>query len=252
MHPAIAELQTRLDQQADPATQQWFERYMKGVLPFRGLKLPLVRTIVQAWYPTIAALPPTEIRELALALLDQPHGEDKLAGILILQEKLLPKHQLDYQTAFPQFIQAFTDGAIADWNTCDWFCVRVLHGMAVQQGEDCVRAIASWQAASNLWQRRASCVSCVKLAKQGDRVFTGFVDLLLEVGETVVQSTERFSQTAVGWLWRELWLAAPDAVVDRIEANITAFSSEGLRYATEKMPRDEQLRLRALRKISLP
>jgi 3-methyladenine DNA glycosylase AlkD len=248
MHPAITELQTRLEQQADPATQQWFERYLKGVLPFRGLKLPLTRTIVQGWYPTIASLPPDQVRELALALLYEPHGEDKLAGILILQEKLLPQRELDYQTALPQFIQAFTDGAIADWNTCDWFCVRVLHGLVVQQGEDCARTIATWQTAPNLWHRRASCVSFVKLAKQGDRVFPGFVDLLLEVGETVVQSPERFSQTAVGWLWRELWLADPEAVVDRIEANLTAFSGEGLRYATEKMSRDEQLRLRTLRK----
>jgi hypothetical protein len=71
------------------------------------------------------------------------------------------------------------------------------------------------------------------------------------VGETVVQSDQRFSQTAIGCLWRELWVAEPERVVGAIEANLTQFSSEGLRYATEKMPREEQLRLRGLRKERL-
>jgi 3-methyladenine DNA glycosylase AlkD len=127
----------------------------------------------------------------------------------------------------------------------------VLTPLVKREGETWARAIAAWKDAENLWQRRASCIPFVTLAKQGDRVFPGFTDLILEVGETVVRSDERFSQTAVGWLWRELWVAEPERVVGAIEANITQFSSEGLRYATEKMPRDEQLRLRGLRKERL-
>jgi hypothetical protein len=38
------------------------------------------------------------------------------------------------------------------------------------------------------------------------------------------------------------------AVVALIESSMGDFSSEGLRYATEKMPKPEQQRLRALRK----
>ena len=50
----------------------------------------------------------------------------------------------------------FEQGHIADWNTCDWFCVRVLGPLAEQQGEACARAIAAWKDAPTLWQRRAA------------------------------------------------------------------------------------------------
>jgi 3-methyladenine DNA glycosylase AlkD len=246
----IQDLQTRIDRAADPATKAWFEAYLKGVIPFRGLKLPQVKAETKAWYKSIAKFPLADQTAIAFALLNESYSEDKLAGIVLLQEQLIPQGAID-QTDLTRFAQVFQSGAIGDWSTCDWFCLRVLTTLVKREGETWARAIATWKDAENLWQRRASCIPFVTLAKQGDQVFPGFTDLLLAVGETVVQSDERFSQTAVGWLWRELWVAEPERVVDAIEANLTQFSSEGLRYATEKMPREGQLRLRGLRKERL-
>ncbi len=241
----------QIDRDADPATKAWFEAYLKGVIPFRGVKLPQVKAITKNWYKSIVAFSLADQRAIAFALLHEAHSEDKLAGIVLLQEQLIPQDAIDYRTDLPRFAAVFQAGAIADWSTCDWFCLRVLTTLVKREGEACVRAIAAWKDAENLWQRRASCIPFVSLAKQGDRLFPGFTDLIVEVGETVVRSDERFSQTAVGWLWRELWVAEPERVMGAIEANIMQFSSEGLRYATEKMPRAEQLRLRGLRKCNL-
>ncbi len=246
----IKDLQSGLDRAADPATKAWFEAYLKGVIPFRGLKLPQVQLITKAWYKSIKSLPLAEQTAIAFALLHESHSEDKLAGIVLLQEQLIPQGAIA-PVDLPRFAQVFQSGAIADWSTCDWFCMRVLGTLVKREGAAWARAIAAWKDAENLWQRRASCIPFVSLAKQGDRLFPGFTDLILEVGETVVRSDERFSQTAIGWLWRELWVAEPERVMGAIEANITQFSSEGLRYATEKMPKAEQLRLRGLRKMRL-
>jgi 3-methyladenine DNA glycosylase AlkD len=73
---------------------------------------------------------------------------------------------------------------------------------------------------------------------------------MLELCEVTLGRSEaaRFVQTGVGWLLRELWRADAVAVVALIESSMGDFSSEGLRYATEKMPKPEQQRLRALRK----
>lgn len=247
----ITELQTTLTNNANPQTKEWFEAYLKGVIPYRGLKLPQVRSHLKNWVPSLDSFPAAERISIAFALLYADYGEDKLAGILLLQEKLIPEGLIEAHEFLPQFAQVFQDGAIYDWSTCDWFCMRVLKTMVKREGELCARTIASWQAADSLWQRRASCIPFVSLAKHGDQNFPGFIDLTLEVCQTVVQSEERFSQTAAGWLLRELWLAAPDQVVNAIEADISNFSSEGLRYATEKMPREAQLRLRELRKHAI-
>jgi 3-methyladenine DNA glycosylase AlkD len=246
----IKALQVQLDRAADPATKAWFEAYLKGVIPFRGLKLPQVKAITKEWYKSIKSFSLTDQTAIAFALLEASYSEDKLAGIVLLQEQLIPQGAIE-QTHLPRFAQVFQSGAIADWSTCDWFCMRVLNLLVKREGEACARAISTWKDAENLWQQRASCIPFVTLAKQGDEFFPGFTDLLLTVGETVVRSEERFSQTAVGWLWRELWVGEPERVVGAIEANLTQFSSEGLRYATEKMPREEQLRLRGLRKERL-
>jgi hypothetical protein len=61
---------------------------------------------------------------------------------------------------------------------------------------------------------------------------------------------ERFAQTGAGWVLRELSLADQERVVAFVEERIGQFTREGLAYATEKMPAETQLRLKALRKAS--
>ncbi|MBE9033334.1 hypothetical protein IQ266_26730 [filamentous cyanobacterium LEGE 11480] len=69
--------------------------------------------------------PETQIA-IAFALLYADHGEDKLAGILLLQEQLIPQGAIRHTTHLPEFAQVFQDGTIHDWSTTDWFCMRVL------------------------------------------------------------------------------------------------------------------------------
>ncbi|NJN48847.1 MAG: hypothetical protein HC805_02405 [Alkalinema sp. RL_2_19] len=70
----INDLQARFDLASDPATKAWFEAYLKGAIPYR-------------------------------ALLHELYGEDKLAGILLFQEKLIPQDAIDTPRNLPQFAQ---------------------------------------------------------------------------------------------------------------------------------------------------
>ncbi len=45
------------------------------------------------------------------------------------------------QRADPKTKDLFDAGFICDWNTCDWFCVKVLGPLAEQQDEGCAQAI---------------------------------------------------------------------------------------------------------------
>ena len=173
----IFALQARLEEKADPKTKAWWERYLKNVIEFRGVKMADIRSAVHTWIGTEGindAFSDTEQKELAFCLLREAYAEDKLAGILYLQEVLLPANAIDWRLDLPRFARLFHDGYIFDWNTCDWFCVKVLGPLAERYGERCARAIAEWRIAENLWQRRASGVAFVNLAKQGDANFPGF------------------------------------------------------------------------------
>lgn len=235
----LVHLQQRLESKATSKTKNWWEKYLKQAIPFRGVKMGDIRSALHVWLKDEAIADRLSLDEqvaLALSLMRQKHADDKLAGILYLQEVLLPAGGLDWPRDLPRFAVLFQDGYIFDWNTCDWFCVKVLGPLVERYGEPCAQAIAAWRQADNLWQRRAAGVAFVNLAKHGDNNFPGFVDLLLEVCAATVQSPERFAQTGTGWVLRELSLADPERVLNFVETYYACFSREGLRYALEKMP----------------
>lgn len=210
-----------------------------------------VRSVLHEWYDRAVVggqLSATEQKDLALALFEQGYSEDKLAGILFLQEILLPAGAIEWRTDLESFSGLFGEGWISDWNVCDWFCVKVLGPLVEQEGEACARAIAAWRTSDNLWQRRASGVAFVTLAKHGDENFAGFTDMLLEICEFTVKHPERFSQTGTGWVLRELSIAEPQRVEGFVGAHVCEFSAEGLRNALGKLSpatRDSMRRLKA-------
>ena len=118
----LADLQRRLDARAVPETKEWWERYLRHAIEFRGVKMADIRAAVLGWH---AEHEPDDPFAAALRLIRQPLAEDKLAGIVLIQEILLPAGRLDCGADLAAFARLFDDGAIADWNTCDWFCVRM-------------------------------------------------------------------------------------------------------------------------------
>jgi 3-methyladenine DNA glycosylase AlkD len=250
---SIERLQELLAEAGDRKTKEWWEAYLKHSLPFRGLKLPQVRAMLHAWIKTenFTDRPRSQQLDTALSLIREPWGEDKLAGILILQEVLIKHQSIDWESDLPKFAELFDAGYIKEWNTCDWFCVKVLNSLIKQQGKPCATAVMEWCNAENLWRKRASVVSFVNLAKQGDRNFPDFTQMLLNTCGVVIQSSERFAQTGTGWALRELSLADRQAVVEFIQIHSTKFSSEGLRYAIEKFPPNLQTQLKQYRQQQL-
>jgi 3-methyladenine DNA glycosylase AlkD len=242
---AVTRLQVRLDQAATAKTKAWWENYLKQAISFRGAKMADIRAALHAWIEAEGFqqdLSPGEQLDLALSLFHEPYAEDKLAGILYLQEALLPAGAIDWRADLPRFARLFDEVHIADWNTCDWFCVKVLGplveralGLGTREGERCARAIAEWRRAEVLWRHRASGVAFVNLAKRGEENFCGFTDMLLDVCATLVRREERFAQTGAGWVLRELSLAEPERVAAFVEAHRDDFSKEALDRATSRI-----------------
>jgi 3-methyladenine DNA glycosylase AlkD len=235
----IERLQVRLDARATTATREWWTKYLKGAASFRGVKMGDVRTAVRAWFAEERLGDRLSVgwqKDLALMLLEEGYTEDKLAGILFLQEILLPAGALDWHSDLPRFARLFDGGYIRDWNVCDWFCVKVLGPLAEQQGEACARAISEWREASSVWQRRASVVAFANLARKGDRNFPGFTEMVLDNCTHLLGSKERFVQTGVGWVLRELSNSDEERVIGFVEANLDRFSREALKNATKYLP----------------
>ncbi|YAF95813.1 MAG: DNA alkylation repair protein [Nodularia sp. CChRGM 3473] len=83
----ITFLQESLENKATQKTKMWWEKYMKGVISFRGVGIPEIRDLIATWLNeySIKDLSKENQLELALAFFQEPIAEDKLAGILYLQ-----------------------------------------------------------------------------------------------------------------------------------------------------------------------
>jgi 3-methyladenine DNA glycosylase AlkD len=242
----IDRLRLRLNARATAATREWWDKYLRGAATFRGVKMGDVRTAVHAWFKEERLgehLSVGQQKDLALMLFEEDYTEDKLAGVLFLQEILLPAGALDCYSDLPRFARLFDQGYIRDWNVCDWFCVKVLGPLVEEQGEACARAISEWREAESVWQRRASVVAFANLASKGDRNFPGFTEMVLDNCSHLLGSQERFAQTGVGWVLRELSRSDEDRVIGFVEENLERFSREGLKNATKHLPPEVAERL---------
>lgn len=213
---------------------------MKGVIPFRGVPLPQVRSIVNGWWPEwVEPEPLPAQKELAFTLFDSDWSEDKLAGILAF-ERLAP--QLD-PSDLRYFEALFASGLLHDWGNTDWLCVKVLHKL-VLRGAEFADPIAAWAGHERapLWQRRAAVVAFVQTAKHGDRPPNDgrMVDRMLAAATETLRSRERFLQTGAGWLIREISRGDRERAVAFIREHLADFSREGLRYAVEKLPEPDK------------
>ncbi len=238
--PVVQALGTRLAAEADERTRAWWERYLKGAVAFRGVPMARIRAVVHAlWHDEgLDALPADDQIDLALRLLAEPFSEDKIAGVLVLAERLLDELSLD---DVPRLAAPLARGDVDDWSTCDWYCVKVL-GPFVAASDDrraAAEAIAAWRFADRLWHRRAAAVSFVRLAPRAEDFYPGFSALLLDVCAALVRDPARFSQTAAGWLLRELSVGMPDAVRAFVDAHGERMSREAVRSATAKLPREK-------------
>ena len=242
----IERLQLRLNARATAATRQWWTKYLRGTASFRGVKMGDVRKAVHTWFEEERLgerFSAGQQKDLALMLLEEDYAEDKLAGVLFLQEILLPAGSLDWRSDLPRFARLFDGEYIRDWSICDWLCVKVLGPLVKQQGEACARGISGWREANSVWQRRASVAAFVNLASKGDQNFPGFTEMVLENCSHLLGSQERFAQTGVGWILRELSRSDHGRVVSFVEANLDRFSREGLKNAIKYLPPEVAERL---------
>ena len=138
----------------------------------------------------------------------------------------------------PRLARPFERGHIADWGTCDWYCVKVLGPFVerVAERRAAAQAVAGWRSAEPLWQRRAAAVAFVNLAPQGESFFPGFSGLLVSVCEANVRDSARFSQTSMCWLLRVLSRAGPGLVAEFVRRHCDAMSAEERLAATARLP----------------
>lgn len=227
----VRRLQLALEGASSTTTKTWWNRYLKGAIEFRGVGLPQIRSVLADWRSDngVDAMPAADQFALALRLFEEPMAEDKLAGVLYLQEYL--HDEVPWRECLSRYGSLFERGLIADWNTCDWFCVRVLGPVIASNGRGCASAVAKWSTSPQLWKARASVVGFVPVIKAPDHH-----PLVLRSCAVLIRRDERFAKTAVGWILRDLSKCDSKSVTEFLNENLVYFSKESIRNALKYSP----------------
>ncbi|MEW5976797.1 MAG: DNA alkylation repair protein [Acidobacteriota bacterium] len=222
----IKQLQQALDQVASQKTKQWWQKYLREVIPFRGVAIPEIRNQLAQWREA-SGLSTWEKHDqllIALQLFESSVAEDKLAGILYLQDYLFDR--FEWKDLVEKYRYLYLNDLIFDWNTCDWFCVRVLGPTIANNGLPCAEAIAGWARTENLWQARSSVVAFVPVSAD-----SRYYPLIYRSCHFLIRREERFAKTGVGWILRELSKHDQNGVQEFVQSHLESFSRESIKNA---------------------
>jgi 3-methyladenine DNA glycosylase AlkD len=235
MNPYRQQITETLSQKGSPDKAEWWNRYMKGSIPFLGAGLPEIRKYLIDINKRegLESLPLNRQVGLVKSLIRGSYAEEKLAAILFVQlfwlEKQKPAFILDLLTDW------FDERHIFDWNTTDWLCVKVLRPMIDSGEEKVVWNLKYWNRDPYLWKARASLVPFAQCEN-----ITQYAQVIDQFSDTLIRRKERFAKTAVGWVLREYSKADPEFVLDFLSKHVAYTTYEVKRNALKyyrKQPR---------------
>ncbi len=211
----------------NPEKAKWLERYVKHNIQSLGVGIPQIREIVQAFGTTyqLSKQPIGEQIEFLDELMKQDFTEPKLAAILFIQQYWKSTKSLEILHLTSKW---FDKGWVADWNVCDWLCVRLLSPLVDKEAGLSIPEFSSWNSDQNLWKARASLVPFAQ-CKSIDK----YPDIILKFSQSLIKRDERFCKTAVGWVLRQYSKSDATFVIGFLEKNKEWATKEVIKNATK-------------------
>lgn len=235
MNNFLRKLELFLNSRSNPRTKEWWEKYLKGVIPFFGIGIPELRDGVRALYAEEKLERWSEQDKLNLShlLFQRKEAEYKLAAILLYQEFWLAV--MEPVVILNSLEQIFDEGLIFDWNTNDWLCVRVLTPLVQRAGEEILTRLDRWVKSEQLWKARSAVVALCQLDD-----LTPYKDRVQSYAATLLCRPERFARSAVGWVLREYSRRDMDTVLQILEDNKDHLTLEVFHNAGKYLEKEEQ------------
>ena len=208
-----------------PQKAEWWNRYMKGEIPFMGVGIPEIRKVFldRDRESSFEQLSMNKQVSLVNGLMRGKYGEEKLAAILYVQLFWMDKMKGSFLMNLVS--DWFDDHHIYDWNTTDWLCVRILTPLIDSGDPQVIWKLKRWNRDPYLWKARASLVAFARVKN-----ITDHAKVIERFADTLVRRKERFAKTAVGWILREYSKHDPEFVL--------SFLSKHVKYTTAEVKRN--------------
>jgi len=126
------------------------------------------------------------------------------------------------------------------WSLCDSTCVRLIGPFLGKKGKEtlALKTIDDWSNSDNLWIKRASMVILLKITMMRKDFDEDYVFELVE--KKLKYSEENYIEKGIGWLLKTCSRYKPKVIFDYLITSKKNLSRLILRYASEKLPREER------------
>jgi 3-methyladenine DNA glycosylase AlkD len=219
----VAAVTERLAAAADPGRAPKMQAYMKSVMPYLGVPVPAVRTVVKQ---AAREHPPASVAQLAATVLSlwrgATHREHRyaatdLTGLRVADGDL---------ALLPVYEEMVVTGAW--WDHVDAVAPR-LGRLLLARPVEVRPLLLAWSTAPDRWSRRASIIAQLGLKARTD------LDLLSKVIDANAADPDFFVRKAIGWALRDYARTDPEWVCGFVAAREATLSALSRREATKHL-----------------
>ena len=193
---------------------------------FIGITVPQCRKIAQKYYREIS------LEELAKLLSSAIH-EERLIALKILVMKYEKTKDLAEKTHLKDFYLDHLS-SVNNWDLVDGSAPYILGNFLINQDRSILFRLAD---SKNLWERRIAIISTFAFIRESD-----FADTL-KLSEKLLKDTHDLMHKAVGWMLREVGKKDEQVLRTFLEKNSKQMPRTALRYAIERLPESERIKI---------
>jgi 3-methyladenine DNA glycosylase AlkD len=205
MHPYIASLRTLFERNANPVQAAPMKKYMRDQFEYLGIKSLQVKTLFRQAIQENGFPSFEELDEVVRELWELPQREYQYLAISIMErlEKKLPTSAiktLEYMITHKSW-----------WDTVD----NIAHvvGIHFKRYPDVrEKYLPKWRASKDIWLRRTAILFQLDYKEETD------FDLLVDIIQENLGSTEFFINKAIGWALRQYARIDPRAVTKFVKS----------------------------------
>lgn len=217
------ELQSNIDLKYKIGATRFFKEKINPI----GVRTPVVRKIAKKYYSKIKNLPKAHFFSLCEKLLARKTFEETLIAFSFAR-KLSNKFDKNDFIRLENWLKKYVN----NWAFCDDFCTHAF-GEFIHKYPEFLPKIKLWAKSKNRWERRASAVILIPMAKEKKylpNIFATAQILLLDPDDLV--------QKGYGWSLKVASNFFQKEVFEFVMKRKNKMPRTALRYAIEKYPKE--------------
>jgi len=232
MNEITEEILSEIRRRGDPAKAEATRHYFREEIETCGLTLTECGEIAKEFYPHVKGDMP-----LALEIAGELHSlgiieADSVGDILVkrMKGKLTPEHFCVFD--------AWVDN-LNNWASTDSLSSGII-SVVVKKEPRLIGKLLTWTGSPNRWRRRAAAISLVPIARRGE-----MLPDVLRIADRLMDDQDDMAQKGVGWLLKEASKKHPIEIRDYLMLWKPKTTGLILRYASEKLPPEMQVKKRS-------